>query len=50
MLYYSDATNEGQKIIRDSWVPLFSQGIMYEGVRPKPPQNGWQIHYTGASG
>jgi hypothetical protein len=23
---------------------------MYEGVKPKPPHNGWQTHYTGASG
>jgi putative alpha-1,2-mannosidase len=50
MLYYAGAANAGQKIIRDSWVPLFSEGVMYEGVRPKPPHNGWQTHYTGSSG
>ncbi len=50
MLYYADAANAGQRIIRDSWVPMFSQGVMYEGVRPKLPHNGWQTHYTGSSG
>ena len=50
MLYYAGEANEAQKIIRNTWVPLFNQGIMYEGVKPRPPHNGWQTHYTGASG
>ncbi len=50
MLYYADAANEAQNIIRNTWVPLFSQGVMYEGVKPKPPHGGWQTHYTGSSG
>ena len=50
MLYYAGAANEAQSILRNTWVPLFSQGVMYEGVRPKPPHNGWQTYYVGASG
>ncbi len=50
MLYYAGAANEAQSILRNTWVPLFRQGIMYEGVKPKPPHNGWQTHYVGASG
>ncbi len=50
MLYYAGAANEAQSILRNTWVPLFSQAVMYEGVRPKPPHNGWQTHYVGASG
>jgi len=50
LLYYAGAPNESQKILRNTWVPLFSQGVMYEGVKPKPPHNGWQTHYTGVSG
>ena len=50
LLYYAGAANEAQKIIRDTWVPLFNQGIMYEGVKPKPPHGGWQTHYAGVSG
>lgn len=38
--------NEAQKIIRNVWVPLFNKGILYEGVKPKPPHNGWKTHYT----
>lgn len=50
MLYYAGAANEAQGILRNTWVPLFNQGVMYEGVKPKPPHNGWQTHYVGASG
>lgn len=50
MLYYAGAANEAQRILRNTWVPLFSQGVMYEGVKPKPPHGGWQTHYTGSSG
>ncbi len=50
MLYYADAANEAQSIIRQSWVSLFSEGVMFEGVKPKPPHGGWQTHYTGSSG
>jgi putative alpha-1,2-mannosidase len=50
MLYYAGAANEAQSILRNTWVPLFSQGVMYEGVKPKPPHGGWQTHYTGSSG
>ncbi len=50
LLYYAGAPNEAQRIIRDAWVPLFQQGILYEGVRPKPPHNGWQTHYTSNAG
>ena len=38
MLYYADAANEGQKILRYSWVPLFS-------VSPVPQcQNQCQLY------
>jgi len=47
LLYYAGAANKGQQIIRDVWVPLFKEGVLYEGVRPKPPHNGWKTHYTG---
>jgi putative alpha-1,2-mannosidase len=50
MLYYTGSANEAQRILRNTWVPLFSQGVMYEGVKPKPPHNGWQTHYVGVSG
>jgi predicted alpha-1,2-mannosidase len=50
LLYYAGAPNQAQQIIRRVWVPLFEQGVMYEGVRPKPPHNGWQTHYSGVSG
>lgn len=46
LLYYAGAANKGQKIIRDVWVPLFKEGVLYEGVKPKPPHNGWKTHYT----
>ena len=50
MLYYADAPNVAQQLIRNTWVPLFESGVMYEGIRPKPPHNGWQDHYTGNAG
>jgi putative alpha-1,2-mannosidase len=50
LLYYAGAPNEAQRILRQSWVPLFEAGVMYEGVRPKPPHNGWQTHYTSNAG
>jgi putative alpha-1,2-mannosidase len=50
MLYYAGAANEAQSILRNTWVPLFRQAVMYEGVKPKPPHNGWQTHYVGVSG
>jgi len=46
LLYYARAANKGQRIIRDVWVPLFKGGVLYEGVKPKPPHNGWKTHYT----
>jgi putative alpha-1,2-mannosidase len=50
LLYYAGAPNEAQKILRRAWVPMFEQGIMYEGVRPNPTRNGWQTHYTSNAG
>jgi putative alpha-1,2-mannosidase len=50
MLYYCDKANAAQQLIRTSWVPMFETGVMYEGMRPKVPHNGWQTHYTGNSG
>lgn len=50
LLYYAGAANKGQQIIRDVWVPLFKEGVLYEGVRPKPPHNGWKTHYTSNAG
>lgn len=50
MLYYAGAPNEAQRLLRRVWVPLFEQAVMYEGVRPRVPHNGWQTHYTGSSG
>ena len=37
LLYYAGAPNEAQRILRQSWIPMFEAGVMYEGVRPKPP-------------
>ncbi len=50
LLYYAGAPNAAQKILRNTWIRLFEQSVMYEGVKPKPPHNGWQTHYTGNSG
>jgi predicted alpha-1,2-mannosidase len=50
MLYYAGAPNECQQILRKWWIPMFHEGVMFEGVRPKPPHNGWQTHYTSNSG
>lgn len=50
LLYYAGAPNRAQRILRASWIPMFETGIMYEGVRPKLPHNGWQDHYTSNSG
>src|SRR5262249_25277740 len=50
LLYYAGAAGIAQKIIRTSWVPLFHQAVMYEGVRPALPHNPWQTHYTGNAG
>jgi putative alpha-1,2-mannosidase len=50
MLYYAGAANEGQRIIRKYWVPMFHEGVMFEGVKPNPPRAGWQTHYTSNSG
>jgi hypothetical protein len=50
LLYYAGAPHEAQRIIRTSWVPLFEKGVMYEGVRPRPPHNGWQDHYSSVAG
>ncbi|NQU84289.1 MAG: glycoside hydrolase family 92 protein [Mariniphaga sp.] len=50
LLYYANAANEAQKIIRNTWIPMFNEGIMYEGVSPKPPYNGWKSHYTSNAG
>ena len=50
LLYYAGAPNAAQQLIRQTWVPLFRDAVMYEGVRPQPPHNGWQTHYTGNSG
>lgn len=50
LLYYAGAPNEAQKIIRDTWVPMFKEGVMYEGVKPNAPRSGWNDHYTGSSG
>lgn len=50
LLYYADAANAGQKIIRNTWVPMFNKSVIYEGVSPKPPYNGWKSHYTSNAG
>ena len=50
LLYYAGAANEAQKIIRNTWVPLFKEEVLYEGVKPKPPHNGWKTHYTSNAG
>lgn len=50
LLYYAGAPNQAQKLIHDSWVPLFHDGIMYEGVNAKAPHNGWNDHYTSNAG
>jgi putative alpha-1,2-mannosidase len=49
LLYYADAANEAQKILRKTWIPLFQDGVMYENVCAKPPHNGWNDHYTSNS-
>jgi len=50
LLYYAGAANKAQKIIRNVWIPLFKEGVLYEGVKPKPPHNGWKTHYTSNAG
>lgn len=50
LLYYADAANEAQKILRNVWIPLFKDGIIYEGVSPKPGYNPWKTHYTSNAG
>ncbi len=49
LLYYADAANETQRILRKLWIPLFKDGVMYENVCAKPPHNGWNEHYTSNS-
>jgi predicted alpha-1,2-mannosidase len=50
LLYYADAANQAQKIMRQTWIPFFKSCVMYEGISGKPPRNGWQDHYTSNSG
>lgn len=50
LLYYAGAADQAQKIVRSVWVPLFSDGVMYEGVTPKPPYHDFNSHYTSNSG
>ncbi len=50
LLYYEGVANKGQEIIRNVWVPLFKDCVLYEGVKPKPPHNGWKTHYTSNAG
>lgn len=50
LLYYADAANQAQKIIRDAWVPMFHAGVIYEGVKPNPTRGGWNTHYTSNAG
>lgn len=50
LLYYVGAAHKGQEIIRNVWVPLFKDGVLYEGVKPRPPHNGWKTHYTSNAG
>ncbi|UCH13063.1 MAG: glycoside hydrolase family 92 protein [Bacteroidales bacterium] len=49
LLYYADAANKAQRILRKLWIPLFNDGVMYENVCAKPPHNGWNEHYTSNS-
>ncbi len=50
LLYYAGAANAAQKIVHDSWVPLFKEAVMYEEVTPKPPHHTWKSHYTSNAG
>lgn len=50
LLYYDDAANIAQKIIRKIWLPLFKDGVMYEGASPKPGYKPWKTHYTSNAG
>lgn len=50
LLYYDGAANEAQKIIRDVWVPLFNDGVMYEELYMYPPRKKNGDHYTSNSG
>ena len=50
LLYYAGASGQAQRLIHNSWVPLFQDGVMYEGVNSKTPHNGWNDHYTSNSG
>jgi putative alpha-1,2-mannosidase len=49
-LYYADAANKAQKILRQAWVPMFNAGVIYEGVKPNPTRGGWNTHYTSNAG
>jgi putative alpha-1,2-mannosidase len=50
LLYYAGLPGAAQRLVRETWVPLFREGVMYEGVRPRPPHNGWQDHYSSNAG
>ncbi len=50
LLYFAGAANAAQNIIRRTWVPLFRDGVMYEGVSPQPPHKPWNTHYTSNAG
>jgi predicted alpha-1,2-mannosidase len=50
LLYYADAANQAQRILRRVWVPLFHEGVMYEGVSPQPSYKPWNTHYTSNAG
>jgi putative alpha-1,2-mannosidase len=50
LLYYMGAPNEAQKILRNIWIPLFKDGVIYEGVSPDPDYKAWKTHYTSNAG
>ncbi len=50
LLYYAGAADTAQKLIRHAWVPLFQEGVMYEGVKARAPHEGWNDHYTSNAG
>ncbi len=50
LLYYMGTFNEAQRILRNIWIPLFKNGVIYEGASPDSNYNAWKTHYTSNAG
>ncbi len=50
LLYYAGAPNRAQEILRNIWIPMFKNAVIYEGVSPNPNYKPWKTHYTSDAG